>query len=93
MLENRVLRKIFVSERKDVTGEWKQLHIGELYNIYPMPDVIRAISSRNTGWAGHAARMVEKSKDRTWWRSLEGTDRLKEPFVPGKIILKLLLRK
>jgi len=61
VLENRVLRKIFVSERKEVTGEWRQLHVGELRNIYPVPDVIRAVSSRRMGWAGHAARMVQKS--------------------------------
>jgi hypothetical protein len=58
-----------------------------------MPDVIRAVSSRTTGWAGHAARMVEKNNHRSCWGSLEEIDRLKEPFVSGKITLKLTLRK
>jgi hypothetical protein len=93
LLENRLLRKIFVSERKKVTGEWRQLQVGELLNIYAMPDVIRAISSRRTGWVGHAARMVEKCDHRSRWGSLEETDRLEEPFVSGKIILRLILRK
>jgi hypothetical protein len=28
----------------------------------------------------------------SWWGSLEETDRVKEQFVSGKIILKLILR-
>jgi hypothetical protein len=48
VLENSVLGHIFVSERKEVTGEWIQLHVWELRNIYPMPDVIRA--SVQGGW-------------------------------------------
>ena len=79
-------------ERTEVTGEWRLLHVGELHNIYPMPDVTRDISSRRRGWAGHAARMVEKSNHKFWRGSLEETDRLEEPFVSGKIILKLILR-
>jgi hypothetical protein len=35
-----------MSERKEVTGERRQLHVVELRNIYPLPDVIRAINSR-----------------------------------------------
>jgi hypothetical protein len=31
--ENRVLRKIFGSERKEVTGEWKKLHNEELHDF------------------------------------------------------------
>jgi hypothetical protein len=30
MFENRVLRRIFVSQRDEVTGEWRKLHSEEL---------------------------------------------------------------
>ena len=93
VLENRVLREIFVSERKELPGGWRQLHVEELSNIYPLPDVIQAVSAKRTRWAGHAARMEEKRNHRSWWGSLEETDSLKELGVTGKIILKLILRK
>ena len=31
MLDNRVLRKIFVSKRDEATGEWRKLRNEELY--------------------------------------------------------------
>jgi hypothetical protein len=33
VLENRVLRKIFGSKRYNITGEWRRLHNGELYDL------------------------------------------------------------
>jgi len=35
--ENRVIRKIFGPRRDEVTREWRKLHIGELYDMYPLP--------------------------------------------------------
>ena len=37
MFENRVLRRIFGSERDEVTEEWRKLHNEELINLYPYP--------------------------------------------------------
>jgi hypothetical protein len=34
VFENRVLRRIFVSKRDEVTGEWKKLHNEELHGLY-----------------------------------------------------------
>jgi hypothetical protein len=50
--ENRVLRGIFGPERGEVTGEWRMLHIGELHNFYPSPDIIRVIKSRKLNGQG-----------------------------------------
>jgi hypothetical protein len=33
VFENRVLRRIFGPKRNEVTGEWRELHNGELYNF------------------------------------------------------------
>jgi hypothetical protein len=46
VFENRVLRGMFGPKRDEVTGEWKNLHSGELHNLYSSPDIIRQIKSR-----------------------------------------------
>jgi len=42
-----------------VTGEWRKLHIEELYNLYSSPNIIRLIKSRRRRWAEHVAYMEE----------------------------------
>jgi hypothetical protein len=37
--ENRVLRGIFATKRKEVTGQWRELY-EELHNLYSSPDII-----------------------------------------------------
>jgi hypothetical protein len=46
MFENRVLRRIFVPKRDEVTRDWRKLHNEELHNLYSSPDIIRMIKSR-----------------------------------------------
>jgi hypothetical protein len=59
VFENRVLRRIFGPTRDEVTGEWRNLHSGELHKLYSSPDIIRQIKSRRMRWAGHVAHMGE----------------------------------
>jgi hypothetical protein len=60
VFENRVLRRIVVPKRGEVTGEWRKLHREELHNLYSSPDIIRQVKSRRTRWAGDVARMGEE---------------------------------
>jgi hypothetical protein len=62
VFENRVLRSIFGPKGDEVTGEWRQLHSGELRNLYSSPDNIRQIKSTRMRWAVHVARMGEGRK-------------------------------
>jgi len=55
--ENRVLRRVFLPKRDEVTEEWRKLHIEELNDLYSSPNTIRMIKSRRMRWAGHVARM------------------------------------
>jgi hypothetical protein len=34
VFENRVLRRLFVPKRDEVTGEWRKFHYEELHNLY-----------------------------------------------------------
>jgi len=60
MFENRVLRKVFRSERDDVTGEWRKLQNEELDDLYSSPNIVRVIKSKRKRWAEHIARMRER---------------------------------
>jgi hypothetical protein len=43
----------------EATGEWRELHNEELFDLYPSPTIVRVIKSRRIRWAGHVARMGE----------------------------------
>jgi hypothetical protein len=77
VFENRVLRRIFGPTREEVTGEWRKLHSGELYNLYSLPDIIRQIKSRRMRWAGHVARM---GVGRNLYRVLVGKSEGRRPL-------------
>jgi hypothetical protein len=38
-----VLRKIFGPRRDEITGEWRRLRNGELYDFYSTPNIIRVV--------------------------------------------------
>jgi hypothetical protein len=59
VVENRVLRRIFVPEREEVVGDWRRLHNEELHNLYSSPNIIIVMKSRWLRWAGHVARIGE----------------------------------
>jgi len=40
-VETRVLRRMFVSKRDEVTGECRRFHSEELYDLYLSPNIMR----------------------------------------------------
>jgi hypothetical protein len=60
LFENKVLRRIFVPKRNEVTGGWRKLRNEEFRDLYSSPSIIRIIKSRRIRWTGHEARMGEK---------------------------------
>jgi hypothetical protein len=66
----RVLSKIFVPERDEVTREWIRLHNVELYALYTSRNIIRVNKSRPS-LARHVARMgKEELHTGFWWVNL-----------------------
>jgi hypothetical protein len=65
-----VLRRIFGSDRDELTGEWRKLHNEELNDLYCSPNIVRMIKSRRMRWAGHTAGMGERRDVyRVWWET------------------------
>ena len=44
--ENRVLRRIFVPKRDEVTGDWRRLYKEGLYDLYCSPNIVLVIELR-----------------------------------------------
>jgi hypothetical protein len=74
-----VLRRVFASKRDEVTGEWRRLHIKELYALYSSPTIFQVMKSRRLRWAGHVARMGERSAYRALVGKPEGSRQLERP--------------
>jgi hypothetical protein len=68
VFENRVLRRIFVPKRDEMTGEWRKLHNEELHDFFSSPSIIRIIKSRRMRWEGHVARMGRGGTHIDYWR-------------------------
>ena len=61
VFDNRVLRRIFGPNRDEVTMEWRKLHKEGLQNLYSSHSIVRVIKPRRMRWAGHVARVGERS--------------------------------
>ena len=72
-----MLRRIFGPKGYEVTREWRKLHNEELYDLYSLPSIVRAIKSRRMRWAGHVART---RKRRGVYRVLMGKPQGKRPL-------------
>jgi hypothetical protein len=89
VFENRVLRRVFVPKRDEVTGEWRKLHNEELNDLYSLPNVVRVVKSRRIRWAG-MWHVWGRREVRTgcWWGHQRERSPWGDPDVDGKIILR-----
>ena len=69
------LQKELVINR--MSEEWRKLHNEELNDLYPLPNIVRVVKSRQMRWAGHVVRMGE---DRVVHRVLVGKPEGKRPL-------------
>jgi hypothetical protein len=71
-----VLRRIFGSQRDEVTGDWRKLHNEEFHNLYSSPDIIRMIKSMRMRWAVRVARKERRGiHTGYWWKKQKDRDR------------------
>jgi hypothetical protein len=75
--KNRVFRRIFEPKRDEVAGKWRKQHNEEINYLYPSPNIIREIESREMRWAVHVALMRER---RIGYRILGGKSEGKRPL-------------
>jgi hypothetical protein len=75
VFENRVLRRIFVLKRHEVTADWRKLQNEELHNLSSSLNIIRMIKSRRMRWTGHVGRMGRTGMHiGYWWESQKQRD-------------------
>jgi hypothetical protein len=94
VLENRVLRRIFVPKRDEVTGKWRTPDSKELNDLYSSPNIVRVIKSRKMIWGGSMYRVWVRGEEYKvlWWGNLRKRDNLGHPGVIERI-LRWIFRK
>jgi hypothetical protein len=60
VFENRVQMRLFGPKRDDLRRKWRRLHNEELNNLYSSPNIIRMITIRRMGSAGHVTCMGDR---------------------------------
>jgi len=84
----RLLRRMFGPKRDEVTGEWRKLHNGELYDMYSSPNIVRVIKSRIMRWAVHVGRIGERLVRGIGGETWGEGDHLRDPGVDGRLIFR-----
>jgi hypothetical protein len=80
VFENRVLRRIFGTNRDEVTEESRKLHNEDVNDLYPSPNIIRMVKTRRKIWARHVAHIGERRDEyRVLVRKTEGKRPLGRP--------------
>jgi len=77
VFDNRVLRRIFVPSRDEVTGELRKVYNEELNDVYCSLNIVRVTKSRRMRLARHVALMGER---KSVYRVLVGKPKVKRPL-------------
>jgi hypothetical protein len=87
VLENRVLRRIYGSNRGEVTGGLRKLHNEELRDLFSVPSILRIITQRIMRWARHV------EGEGCWWEGKKARDHQEDLGVGGRLRLNWILEK
>jgi hypothetical protein len=55
VLDNRMLRRISGSKKKEVIGKWRKFYNEECHNLYSLANIIKVIKARHVRWARHVS--------------------------------------
>ena len=61
VFKNRMLKKMFGLMRDEIAGEWRRLHIKELYDLFSLTNIIRMIKSRRMRWTCQVVHMKNRT--------------------------------
>jgi hypothetical protein len=86
MFENRVLRRIFGPERKEVAGGWRRLDNEEIHNLYASPNIVRLIKSRRVIDGACSTHGRHECVQNFGSENMKGRDLSKELGVDGRIL-------
>jgi len=94
VFENRVLRRILGPKRDEVTGEWRRLHMEQLYDLHTSLNVIQVSKSKRMKWSGHVIHMGERIVAcRVLVGKSEGKRPCGRPRPRWEVILKWIFKK
>jgi len=94
VFENRVLRRIFVSKRDELTGEWRKMHNDELNDLCSSPNIFWVTKLRRMRWVGHVSHMGEsRGIYRVLVEKPEGTTPLGRPRFRWEDNIKMDLKE
>jgi hypothetical protein len=91
VFENRVLRRIFLRKRREVTGEWKKLHSEKLHSLYS--SYYQYSQTKQDRMDRHVAHTEEINACSNFSKHLKGTDYLGKLGLEIRTILKWILWK
>jgi hypothetical protein len=87
VFENRVLSRMFVPERDEVTGERRKLHSEELHNLCPCPNIIIRHEVKENEVGGECER---RNVYKVLVGKTDGRRPLRRPRCKSKWILRRL---
>jgi hypothetical protein len=92
VFENRVLRRIFVPKRDEVTAEWRELHNDELRDLYSSPTRIN--NEVEKGKIDRACSTNERGMNVKYWReSQKERNHWEDQDVRRRIILRSIIER
>jgi hypothetical protein len=78
--DNRLFRRIFGPNKEEMTGAYRELYSGEIYNFSSLLNIERMVKLCSMRWAGHVACMGKMRN-------------VCNIFIDGRIIVKWLIKK